>query len=123
VDASECQGLVGFWVEWGWVGDMRNLTYSKRESVSDFLGEWGGFWFWFRGVYRFVPSIGRVSRSVGWPSENTNLFLVPSRDLKFRVSDKGIKGFIPPDKEPGVVDEFKGEVSLGGGMDSIGSLL
>jgi hypothetical protein len=53
-----------------------------------------------------------MSRVVRWPSVNTNVFLIAHRDLKFRVGDKGVKGFVPPDKEPGVVDEFKGEVSL-----------
>jgi hypothetical protein len=48
--------------------------------------------------------------------------LITSRDLKFGVGDKGVESFIPPDKEPGVIDKFKGEVSLRGGMDSIGSL-
>jgi hypothetical protein len=43
-----------------------------------------------------------------WPNANTNTFLISSWDLKFRVSDKGVEGFVPPDQEPGVVDKFKG---------------
>jgi hypothetical protein len=64
-----------------------------------------------------------MSRIMGWPNVNTNMFLVSSRDLKFGVSDKGVEGFVSPDKEPGVVNEFKGEVSLRGGVDLVGSLL
>jgi hypothetical protein len=74
-------------------------------------------------VYGFVPNVGGMSGIVWWPSANTNTFLVSSRDLKFGVSDKGIEGFVPPDKKPGVIDKFKGEVSLGGGMDLVGGLL
>jgi hypothetical protein len=120
VDAMEHRGLVRFWIEWGWIRDVSNLAYSKCEGVSDFFEEWGGSR--FRGVYRFIPNIGGMSRVMGWPSVNTNMFLITSRDLKFGVGDKGVESFVPPDKEPGVVDKFKGEVSLRGGMDSIGSL-
>jgi hypothetical protein len=34
--------------------------------------------------------------------------LISYGDLKFGVSDKGVKGVVPPDEEPGVVDEFEG---------------
>jgi hypothetical protein len=34
--------------------------------------------------------------------------LIACRDLKFRVSDEGVEGFVPPDEEPRVVDEFEG---------------
>jgi hypothetical protein len=49
-----------------------------------------------------------MSGVVGCPSLNTNSFLVTRGDLKFRVSDKGVKYVVPPDEEPGVIDEFKG---------------
>jgi hypothetical protein len=45
---------------------------------------------------------------VGWPNTNTNSFLVAHRDFKFGICDKGVKGFIPMDEEPRVVDEFEG---------------
>jgi hypothetical protein len=106
VDAAKCRGLMGFWMEWGWIGDVSNLAYSKCEGVSNFFGKWGGFR--CRGVYRFIPNIGGMSGVVGWPSMNTNTFLIARRDLKFGISDKGVKGFVPPDEEPRVVDEFKG---------------
>jgi hypothetical protein len=93
-------------MEWGWIGDVSNLTYSEREGVGDFFEKWGGFR--FRGVYRFIPNVGGMSGVMSWPSANTDMFLITCRDLKFRVSDKGVKGFVPPDKEPRVVDEFKG---------------
>jgi hypothetical protein len=41
MDMSECRGLAGFWVKWGWIGDMGNLAHSKREGVCDFFGKWG----------------------------------------------------------------------------------
>jgi hypothetical protein len=110
VNATKHRWLAGFWLEWGWVGDVSNLAYSKREGVSDFFEEWGSFR--FRGVYRFILNIGGVSRVMGWPSVNTDMFLITHRDLKFRIGNKCVKGLILPDKEPGVVDEFKGEVSL-----------
>jgi hypothetical protein len=62
-----------------------------------------------------------MSGVVWGPSANANLLLVNGRDLKFRVCDKGVKILIPPNEEPGVIDEFKGEVSLRGGMDAVGS--
>jgi hypothetical protein len=58
-----------------------------------------------------------------WPDANTNAFLVTGGDLKFGVGNKGIEGFVPPDKEPGVVDEFEGEVPLGCGVNVIGGFL
>jgi hypothetical protein len=45
---------------------------------------------------------------VGWPNANTNSFLVARGDFKFGVCDKCVKSLVPTDKEPGVVDEFKG---------------
>jgi hypothetical protein len=106
MDAAECRRLAWFWLEWGWIRDMSNLTYSKRESVRNFFGEWGSFW--FGGVYWRICDVGGMSGVVGWPSANTNSLLVSCRDLEFGVSDKGVEGVVPPDKEPGVVDEFKG---------------
>jgi hypothetical protein len=85
---------------------VSNLAYSECEGVSDFFRKQGVVR--FRGVYRFVPNIGGMSGVVGWPSVNTNTFLIARGDLKFRVSDKGVKVFVPPDEEPRVVDEFKG---------------
>jgi hypothetical protein len=29
VDATERRGLMGLWLEWGWIGDVSNLAYSK----------------------------------------------------------------------------------------------
>jgi hypothetical protein len=106
MDVAEHRGLVGFWMEWGWIGDVSNLTYSKHEGVSNFFTKQGGFG--FRGVCRFVPNVGGMSGVVGWPNSNTDTFLITHRDLKFRVGDKGVKGFIPPNEKPGVVNEFKG---------------
>jgi hypothetical protein len=99
---------------------VSNLAYSKCEGVSDFFEEWGSSG--FRGVYRFVLNIGEVSRVVGWPSANTNTFLITSRDFKFGVGDKGVESFILPDKEPGIVDKLKREVSLRGSVNLIGGL-
>jgi hypothetical protein len=121
MDVTEHRGLAGFWLEWGWIRDVSNLAYSKCEGVSDFFGKLGSFG--FRGVYRVVPNVRRMSGVMWWPDANTNTFLIARRDFKLRVGDKGIKGFVPPDKEPGVVDEFKREVPLWGGMDSIWSFL
>jgi hypothetical protein len=106
VNAMERRGLARFWLEWGWIGDVSNLTYPKCEGVSDFFSKQGGFW--FGGVYRFVSDVGGMLGVVGWPNVNTNSFLVTHGDLKFRISDKGIKGVVPPDEEPRVVDKFKG---------------
>jgi hypothetical protein len=106
VNAMEHRGLARFWLEWGWIGDVSNLAYSKCEGISDFFGKWGSFG--FGGVYRFITDIGGMSGVMAWPNANINLFLVACGDLKFRVSDKGIKGVIPPDEEPRVVDKFKG---------------
>jgi hypothetical protein len=55
MDVSECRGLVGFWMEWGWIGDVSNLAYSKHKGVSDFFKKWGGFWLW--RVYGFIPNV------------------------------------------------------------------
>jgi hypothetical protein len=49
---------------------------------------------------------------VRWPDANANALLVARRDFEFRVSDEGVEGFVPMDEEPGVVDEFKGEIPL-----------
>jgi hypothetical protein len=106
VDAAEYRRLAQFWLEWGWIRDMSNLAYSKHEGVSNFFGKWGGFG--FGGVYWCICDVGGMSGVVGWPSVNTNSLLVSCRDLKFGVSDKGVKGVVPPDKKPGVVDKFKG---------------
>jgi hypothetical protein len=106
VDATECGRLARFWLEWGWIRDMSNLAYSKREGVGNFFGKWGSFG--FGGVFWYVSDIGGMSGVVGWPSANTNSLLVSCRDLEFRVSDKGVKGVVPPDKKPGVVDKLKG---------------
>jgi hypothetical protein len=106
MNVTECRGVTGFWLERGWVRDVSNLTYSKREGVSDLFSEWSSFG--FRGVYRFILNVGGVSRVVRWPNTNTNAFLIACRDLKFGVGDKGVEGFVPPDEEPGIVDEFEG---------------
>jgi hypothetical protein len=49
-----------------------------------------------------------VSGVVGRPNANANTFLVSCGDLKFGVSDESVKGFVPADEKPRVVDEFKG---------------
>jgi hypothetical protein len=46
-----------------------------------------------------------------------------NRDFKFGVGNKGVEGFVPPDEEPGVIDEFEGEVSLGHSVNAIGGFL
>jgi hypothetical protein len=71
-------------------------------------------------VYGFILYVRGMPRVMRWPCANANMFLVTSRDLKFRVSNEGIEGLVLLDKEPGIVDEFKGKVSLGGGMDLVG---
>jgi hypothetical protein len=58
-----------------------------------------------------------------WPNVDTNAFLITGGDLKFGVGNKGVEGFVPPDEELGVVDEFEGEVSLGHGINAIGGFL
>jgi hypothetical protein len=121
VDVAKHRGLVGFGLEWCWIRDTGNLAYSKHEGVSDFFSEGGSVG--FRGVCWFVLNVRWVSRVMGWPHANTNVFLITSRDLKFRVSNKGVEGFVPPDEEPRVVDEFEGEVSLGCGVNAIGGFL
>jgi hypothetical protein len=106
VDTTERRGLVRFRLEWGWIGDMGNLAYSKHKGVGDFFSERG--FFRFGGVYWLVCDIRGVSGVMGWPNSDTNSFLVSCRDLKLGVGDKGIESVVPPDKKPGVVDEFKG---------------
>jgi hypothetical protein len=106
VNAMECRGLARFGLERYWVRDVSNLTYSKHEGVSDSFVKEGSAG--FRGVRRFSVDVWWVSRVVRWPNANTNTFLITSGDLKFGVGNKGIKSFIPPDEEPGVVDEFEG---------------
>jgi hypothetical protein len=98
--------LTRFWLKQGRIRDVSDFAYSKRKGVGSFFGKWGDFG--PRGVYGFVLDIGGMSGIVGWPNTYSNLLLVTCRDLKFRVSDKGVKGVVPPDKEPGVVDKFKG---------------
>jgi hypothetical protein len=49
-----------------------------------------------------------VSGIVERPNANSNALLVSYGDLKFGVGYEGVKGLIPPDKKPGVVDKFKG---------------
>jgi hypothetical protein len=49
-----------------------------------------------------------VSGIVERPNANTNALLVSCGDFKFRVSYEGVKGFVPMDEEPRVVDKFKG---------------
>jgi hypothetical protein len=106
VEMTECRWLVRFWLERGWVRDVRNFTYPKCEGVSVFFGKWGSAW--FRGVFGLTLDIGGVSGIMMWPSLNANAFLITGGDFKFRVSDKGVEGFVPPYEEPGVIDEFKG---------------
>jgi hypothetical protein len=98
VNTMKRRGLARFRLERGWIGDASNLAYSKCESVGDFFGKWGGSR--FGGVYWFVCDIGGMSGVMGQPNTNTNSFLVGRGDLKFGVSDKGVKGVVPPDKEP-----------------------
>jgi hypothetical protein len=106
VDSAECRGLAGFWVKRGWIRDVSNLAYSKHKGVSDFFRKWGGSK--CRGVYRFIPDVRGMPGVLGWPNMNPDMLLIACRDLKFGVSNKGIKGFIPLDEEPGVIDKFKG---------------
>jgi hypothetical protein len=106
MNAMKRRGLTRFWLEWGRIGDASNFTESKFESVSDFFGEWGSSG--FRGVYRFILDVRGMLGVMGWPNLNANSFLVSSGDLKLGISDKGIECVIPPDEEPGVIDEFEG---------------
>jgi hypothetical protein len=85
---------------------MGNLAYSQCKGVGNFFGKRGVFR--CRGMYWFVCNVGGVSGVVGWPNANTNSLLISSRDFKFGVGDEGVKGVIPPDKKPGVVDKFEG---------------
>jgi hypothetical protein len=106
VDAAKRRGLTGFWLKWCRIGDVSNCAYTKRKCVGDFFGKWGGFG--SGGVYWFVCDVGGMSGIVGWPNADANSFLISCGDLKFRIGHKGIKGVIPPDKEPGVIDELEG---------------
>jgi hypothetical protein len=45
---------------------------------------------------------------VGRPNANTNALLVSCGDFELGVSYERVKGFVPTDKEPRVVDKFKG---------------
>jgi hypothetical protein len=49
MDVAECGRLARFWLEWGWIRDVSNLTYSEHQGVGNFCGKWGGFG--FGGVY------------------------------------------------------------------------
>jgi hypothetical protein len=106
MDVTKRGGLTRFWLKWCRIRDVGNFAYTKRKCVDDFFSEWGGFG--FGGVYWFVCDVGGVSGVMGWPNSDTNSFLVSCRDLKFGVGDKGVESIVPPDKEPGVVDKFKG---------------
>jgi hypothetical protein len=106
VDAAKRRQLAGFWLEWGWIRDVGNVAYTKHERISDCFGKWGGFG--FRGVVWFVYDVGWVSGIVGWPNANAYTFLITCGDFEFGVSNEGIKGFVPTDEEPRVIDEFKG---------------
>jgi hypothetical protein len=79
VEATECRGLTRFWLERGWIGDVSNLAYSECKGVGDFCGELGGFG--FRGAYSLVFNVRGVSRVVGWPSVNADVFLITRRDF------------------------------------------
>jgi hypothetical protein len=106
VDATKGRQLSGFWVKRSWIRDVSNFAYTKRKCVGDFFREWGGFG--FRGVYWLVSDVWWVSGIVGRPNANANAFLVCCGDFKFRVGYESVKGLVPPDKKPGVVDEFEG---------------
>jgi hypothetical protein len=106
MDAMKRGWLAGFWVKQGQIRDMSDFAYSKRERVSDFFSEWGGFR--FRGVCWYVSDVRWVSGIVGRPNANTNALLVSCRDFKFGVGYEGVKGLVPPNEEPGVVDKLKG---------------
>jgi hypothetical protein len=110
VDASKRRWLAWFWVKRGWIRDVSYFAYPKRKCVGDFCREWGCVGFW--GVYWFVNDVRWVSGIVGRPNADTDAFLVSCGDLEFGVSYESIKGFVPMDEEPRVIDEFKGEVSL-----------
>jgi hypothetical protein len=106
VDAIEHRWLVGFRLEWSWIGDVSNLAYSKHKGISDFCEEWGSFG--FGGVCRFVLNVRGVPRVMGWPNLDTYVCLIACRDLKFGIGNKCVKGFVPPDKEPRVINKLKG---------------
>jgi hypothetical protein len=104
VNAAKRRRLTEFWVKWGWIRDMSNFAYAKRERVSDFCRKWGGVG--FRGVCWFVNDVRWVSGIVGRPNMDADAFLVSCGDFKFGVGNEGVKGLVPPDKKPGVVDKF-----------------
>jgi hypothetical protein len=106
VDASKRRGLTGFWLERGWIRDMGNFTYTKRKCISNFFMEWGGFG--FRRVYWFIGDVQWVLWIVGRPNTNANALLVACRDFKFGVGYESVKGLVPMNKKPRVVDELKG---------------
>jgi hypothetical protein len=106
VNAAKRRWLTGFWVKRDWIRDLSDFAYAKRKHISDFCREWGSAG--FRGVYRFVNDVWWVSGIMGGPGANTDAFLVSCGDFKFGVGDEGVKDLVPPDKKPGVVDEFKG---------------
>jgi hypothetical protein len=106
VDVAKRRRLTGFWVKRGWIRDVSNFAYAKHKCVSDFFREWGSFW--CRGVYGFVNDVQWVSGVMGRPNANTNALLVSGGDFEFGVSYESIKGFVPTDEEPGVVDKFEG---------------
>jgi hypothetical protein len=49
-----------------------------------------------------------VSGVVERPDMNTNVLLVSHGDFKFGVGYEHVKGFVPTDEEPRVIDELKG---------------
>jgi hypothetical protein len=117
VNASKRRWSAGFWVKRGWVRDVSNFAYTKRECVGDFFKEWGSFR--CRRVGWFVNYVRWVSGILARPHANADAFLVSGGDFKFGVGDESVKGFVPTDEEPRVVDKFKGEISLRNGVDSV----
>jgi hypothetical protein len=93
-------------VKWGRIRDLGNFTYTERKCVRDFFRKWGSVR--FRGMYWLVNDVRWMSGIVGRPNVNTNAFLVSCGDFKFGVGDEGVKGLVPTDEEPRVIDKFKG---------------
>jgi hypothetical protein len=106
MDAVKHRWLMWFWVKRGRVGDASNFTYTKCKCVGNSFRKWGGIG--FGGVYWFVNDVWWVSGIVGRPNANTNALLVSGGDFEFGVSYKCVKGLVPADEEPRVVDKFKG---------------
>jgi hypothetical protein len=106
VNAAKHRWLTWFWVKQGRIRDVSNFAYAKRKCVSDFCREWGGVG--FGGVYWFVNDVRWVSGIMGRPNVNTDAFLVSCGDFKFGVCYESVKGSVPMDEEPRIVDEFKG---------------